>query len=213
VLTFIGPSGSGKSTLLRVLAGLQVPDSGHVKINGETLVFAPKQLLQYRRRTGVVFQAFNLFPHLSARQNLLLPLTVVHHWTPDDAQTAADAMLRTLGLLEHAHKKPAALSGGQKQRIAIARALLHHPPLLLLDEPTSALDPQMTAEVLSLLDTVRLQNRDFILVTHEMSFAEKISDHVVFLHEGRVIEEGAPEKIFHHPSTPELRAFLASIHP
>jgi polar amino acid transport system ATP-binding protein len=213
VLTLIGPSGGGKSTLLRILAGLETPDSGSVHINGSPLVFEEPALLQHRKRTGVVFQSFNLFPHLTARQNLMLPLTVVHHIAPDEARPRVDALLQRLGLLPHAEKKPASLSGGQKQRIAIARALLHSPPLLLLDEPTSALDPQMTAEVLVLLEMLREERRDFLLVTHEMSFARKISDHVVFLSRGTVVEDGPPDRLFQSPDTPELKTFLRSFTP
>lgn len=211
VLTFIGPSGGGKSTLLRILAGLEVPDSGLVVINDEPLVFEETALLRHRKKNGVVFQSFNLFPHLSARKNLLLPLTVVHHKSPQEASRIVESLLRRLDLLEHAEKKPAALSGGQKQRIAIARALAHNPRLLFLDEPTSALDPRMSAEVLSLIQELREEKHDLVLVTHEMSFAERVSDHVFFLEGGKIREHGPPQQIFHSPSTPELRAFLRSI--
>lgn len=213
VLSLIGPSGGGKSTLLRILAGLETPDHGRIVINGEPLVFEEEKLIQHRRKTGVVFQAFNLFPHLSARENLLLPLTVVHHKTRTEAISKVESMLKRLALGEHAHKKPAALSGGQKQRIAIARALLHQPRLLFLDEPTSALDPHMAAEVLRLIETLRAEQRDFILVTHEMRFAERVSDHVAFVCEGRILEDGPPQQIFHAPRTAELRAFLQTVHP
>jgi polar amino acid transport system ATP-binding protein len=213
VLSFIGPSGGGKSTLLRILAGLETPDHGHITINGEPLVFEEAKLIQHRRKTGVVFQSFNLFPHLSARENLLLPLTVVHQKTRTEALSDVETMLKRLALAEHADKKPAALSGGQKQRIAIARALLHQPRLLFLDEPTSALDPHMASEVLRLIETLREEQRDFILVTHEMRFAERVSDHVAFVCDGRILEDGPPQQIFHSPRTPELRAFLHTVNP
>lgn len=211
VLSLIGPSGGGKSTLLRILAGLEIPDHGHITINGEPLVFEEDRLIQHRRKTGVVFQAFNLFPHLSARDNLLLPLTVVHGQSRSHALSEVESMLGRLALGEHAHKKPAALSGGQKQRIAIARALLHKPRLLFLDEPTSALDPHMASEVLRLIETLREECRDFILVTHEMGFAERVSDHVAFVCEGRILEDGPPQQIFHAPRSAELRAFLKTV--
>jgi polar amino acid transport system ATP-binding protein len=213
VLTLIGPSGGGKSTLLRILAGLESPDSGSIRLNDNPLVFDEEHLQAHRRKTGVVFQSFNLFPHLTALENLLLPLTVVHRIPPQEARKQVDALLEKFALRDHAHKKPAALSGGQKQRIAIARALLHQPALLLLDEPTSALDPHMSAEVLGMIESLRTENRDFVLVTHEMAFARRVSDQVVFLCGGRILETGSPEDIFQRPRVPELQNFLSSLHP
>ena len=210
-LVLIGPSGGGKSTLLRVLAGLETPDAGSVTLNGETMVFHEQALLQHRRKTGVVFQSFNLFPHLSVLKNITLPLTAVHRKNEGEAQQIAMDLLRRFQLEGHACKKPAALSGGQRQRIAIARALAVQPQFLLLDEPTSALDPAMTAEVLETIALLREQGRDFVLVTHEMGFARQVSDQVAFIAEGRVVETGATEAFFDAPSSPITRDFLARI--
>ncbi len=210
-LVLIGPSGGGKSTLLRVLAGLETPDSGSVMLNGERMVFQEKTLLQHRRKTGVVFQSFNLFPHLSVLQNITLPLTAVHQKPAPEAEGIAMELLRRFQLEGHARKKPAALSGGQRQRIAIARALAVQPQFLFLDEPTSALDPAMTAEVLDTIALLREQGRDFVLVTHEMGFARQVSDQVAFIAEGRVVETGATEAFFDTPNSPVTRDFLARI--
>jgi polar amino acid transport system ATP-binding protein len=210
-LVLIGPSGGGKSTLLRVLAGLERPDSGTVEINGSPLIFEEAQLLAHRRRTGVVFQGFNLFPHLGALENITLPLTAVHGYTPEKAAAVARELLERFQLTSHAAQKPAALSGGQRQRVAIARALAINPQFLLLDEPTSALDPVMTAEVLETIETLRSQGRDFILATHEMGFARRVADQVAFIAEGRLVEIGSPEKLFGEPDSEETRTFLARI--
>ncbi len=210
-LVLIGPSGGGKSTLLRILAGLETPDSGRVTLNGKTLVFEESALLQHRRKTGVVFQSFNLFPHLTTLENITLPLTAVQRKSLGEAEHIAMELLRRFQLEGHAHKKPAALSGGQRQRIAIARALAVQPQFLLLDEPTSALDPAMTAEVLDTIAMLREQGRDFVLVTHEMGFARQVSDWVAFVAEGRIVETGPTESIFNAPSSPVTREFLARI--
>ncbi|RFC45243.1 MAG: polar amino acid transport system ATP-binding protein [Verrucomicrobia bacterium] len=210
-LVFIGPSGGGKSTLLRILAGLEKPDSGEVEINGKPLVFEEAQLLKHRRNLGVVFQGFNLFPHLSAVENVVLPLTAVHGHTHAQAREVAMELLRRFQLDAHADKKPAALSGGQKQRIAIARALAVQPQVLLLDEPTSALDPAMTAEVLETIELLRDQGRDFILATHEMGFARKVADQVAFIAEGRLVELAEPGTLFGASSAPATRRFLERV--
>jgi len=210
-LVLIGPSGGGKSTLLRILAGLETPDSGGVILNGETLIFEESTLLQHRRKTGVVFQSFNLFPHLTTLENITLPLTAVQKKPGSEAEHIAMELLRRFHLEGHAHKKPAALSGGQRQRIAIARALAVQPQFLLLDEPTSALDPAMTAEVLDTIAMLREQGRDFILVTHEMGFARQVSDWVAFIAEGRLVEAGATESFFNAPKSSVTRDFLAKI--
>jgi len=210
-LVLIGPSGGGKSTLLRILAGLETPDSGIVTLNHDTLVFEESALLKHRRKTGVVFQSFNLFPHLTTLKNITLPLTAVQKKPDDEAEHIAMELLRRFQLEGHAHKKPAALSGGQRQRIAIARALAVQPQFLLLDEPTSALDPAMTAEVLDTIAMLREQGRDFILVTHEMGFARQVSDWVAFIAEGRLVEAGATESFFNAPKSSVTRDFLAKI--
>jgi polar amino acid transport system ATP-binding protein len=208
-LVLIGPSGGGKSTLLRIIAGLETPDSGTVAINGKTVAFDERSLLLHRRNIGVVFQAFNLFPHLTALENLLLPLTVAHGQTKAQAQDAALRILSRFGLEGHASQKPASLSGGQKQRIAIARALVTKPQLILLDEPTSALDPEMTHEVLEMIKELRDQGRELILATHEMAFAKNAADQIAFVAEGRILEFGKPPELFASPQHPQLRMFLS----
>lgn len=208
-LVLIGPSGGGKSTLLRIIAGLETPDSGTVAINGKSVAFEERSLLLHRRNIGVVFQAFNLFPHLTALENLLLPLTVAHGQTKAQAQDAALQILSRFGLEGHANQKPASLSGGQKQRIAIARALVTKPQLILLDEPTSALDPEMTHEVLEMIKELRDQGRELILATHEMAFAKNAADQIAFVAEGRILESGKPSELFASPKSPQLRMFLS----
>src|SRR5881227_926618 len=175
-LVLIGPSGGGKSTLLRIIAGLEFPDAGEVEINDERVIFQEEPLLRHRRTVGTVFQAFNLFPHLTALQNITLPLEKVHGHSPAQAIEIAHQHLQRFQLEKHAVKRPAELSGGQRQRVAIARAVSIKPRLLLFDEPTSALDPEMTAEVLDMIKEVRDEGRDFVLVTHEMGFARQIAD-------------------------------------
>ena len=208
-LALIGPSGGGKSTLLRVLAGLEYPDAGQVEINGQRLEFAEEKLAAYRRRIGVVFQSYNLFPHLTARENLLLPLEQVHRLP--DAAARADQVLERFRLGPHAHKKPAELSGGQRQRVAIARALAIDPEFLLMDEPTSALDPEMTAEVLDVIAGLREAGRPLVLVTHEMGFARQTADTVAFVADGVVRECRPAQAFFGEPETPEAQRFLERI--
>lgn len=210
-LALIGPSGGGKSTLLRLLAGLERPTSGTITVDGEPIPDAPDALRRYRSSVGVVFQSFNLFPHLSALENLTLPLTKVHGYTESEAREHAMSALERFQLSAHAHKRPAALSGGQKQRVAIARAIAIRPRLLFFDEPTSALDPEMTAEVLDVIAELREQGSDFVLVTHEMGFARQVADCVAFLSEGRLIESGPAEELFEKPRSRVCRDFLSRI--
>jgi polar amino acid transport system ATP-binding protein len=210
-LVLIGPSGGGKSTLLRVIAGLEIPDAGGVEINGERVQYEEPALLRHRRGIGTVFQAYNLFPHLSALKNITLPLEKVHGQTAADATETAMRILARLRLETHAHKRPSELSGGQRQRIAIARAIAIKPRLLLFDEPTSALDPEMTAEVLDLIKELGDEGRDFILVTHEMGFARRVADHVALLVDGRIAEAGPVEQVFDRPRTDQSRDFLARV--
>ncbi|MGB8170406.1 MAG: amino acid ABC transporter ATP-binding protein [Chthoniobacteraceae bacterium] len=210
-LALIGPSGGGKSTLLRVIAGLETPDAGTVSLDGATVDFREASLREHRRHLGVVFQAFNLFPHLSALANLTLPLEKVHGLAPDAALDLAQQTLARFELADHAHKRPAELSGGQKQRVAIARAIAIKPRLLLFDEPTSALDPEMTAEVLDAIDELKNEGRDFLLVTHEMGFARHVADRVAFLSAGRIVEHAPAAELFATPQTAECRDFLARI--
>jgi len=210
-LVLIGPSGGGKSTLLRIIAGLEYPDSGDVEINGQPVVFREEELLRHRRTVGTVFQAFNLFPHLTALQNITLPLEKVHGHSTADAEQIARQFLARFRLESHAAKRPSELSGGQRQRVAIARAVSIKPSLLLFDEPTSALDPEMTAEVLDMIKELRDEGRDFILVTHEMGFARQVADQVALLADGRIAEAGEVRQIFEHPASTQTRDFLARV--
>jgi polar amino acid transport system ATP-binding protein len=207
-LVLIGPSGGGKSTLLRVLAGLEHPDAGSVALDGEVLSFTEAALLQHRRRVGVVFQSFNLFPHLTALHNITLPLIQVHGLGVEEAEARALEHLRRFQLEAHAHKKPAHLSGGQRQRVALVRAVAIKPRLLLFDEPTSALDPEMTAEVLDMIAELRAEGRDLVLVTHHLAFARTVADQVAFLADGKLLESGASEQLFTAPATEPCRRFL-----
>ncbi len=210
-LALIGPSGGGKSTLLRIIAGLEYPTSGQVALNDRTIEYNDQALLRHRRSIGTVFQAFNLFPHLTALRNITLPLEKVHGRTPAEARELAEGTLRRFRLLDHAHKKPAELSGGQRQRVAIARAIAIKPQVVLLDEPTSALDPEMTAEVLELIEELKKEGRDLLLVTHEMGFARRLADRVALLAEGRIAEIGPPEQVFDHAQSDITREFLRRV--
>lgn len=189
-LAITGPSGGGKSTLLRILAGLQKPQSGQVVLDGQEIVYEDEPLHNWRKSIGVVFQAYNLFPHLTALQNIVLPMTTVHGVPKEVANARAEQLLERFKLTEHMHKKPGQLSGGQQQRIAIARAIAVSSGLLLLDEPTSALDPFMTREVLDMLKELVDEKRTILMVTHEIAFAAGVCDHMVYLEEGRIVEAG-----------------------
>jgi polar amino acid transport system ATP-binding protein len=207
-IVLIGPSGGGKSTLLRMLAGLVMPDQGSVEIDGEPLPTGEEDLIRYRRRIGTVFQAYNLFPHLTALANVTLPLTQAHGYTKAAAQEYAMELLGRFQLEAHALKKPFELSGGQQQRVAIVRAVAIKPRFLLLDEPTSALDPEMTAEVLDIIAELRAEGRELVLVTHNMGFARKVADHCLFISNGKIHESGPAQQLFSEPQTAELRGFL-----
>ena len=210
-LALIGPSGGGKSTLLRIVAGLEYPSSGTVMLNDRAIEYSDEALLRHRRSIGTVFQAFNLFPHMTALKNITLPLEKVHGKTPDEARELAEGTLKRFQLLAHAYKRPAELSGGQRQRVAIARAIAIKPQVMLLDEPTSALDPEMTAEVLELIEELKREGRDLLLVTHEMGFARQIADRVALLAEGRIAEFGPPQQMFDAPESPITKAFLSRV--
>ncbi|MEW6160273.1 MAG: amino acid ABC transporter ATP-binding protein [Verrucomicrobiota bacterium] len=210
-LVLIGPSGGGKTTFLRVLAGLEFPDGGEVELNGEPLQFEEIRLRRHRRTVAVVFQAYNLFPHLTALQNITLPLEKVHRHSPAEAREVAMSLLQRFRLESHAYKNPAQLSGGQRQRVAIARAVSIQPKLFLFDEPTSALDPEMTAEVLEMIEQLRAEGREFILATHQMGFARRVGERVAFLADGRIVEAGPAEEFFAHPAAPQTRDFLAKV--
>ena len=210
-LALIGPSGGGKSTLLRIIAGLEYPSEGAVALNGQPIEYTDDALLRHRRSIGTVFQAYNLFPHLTALRNITLPLEKVHGKTAAEARELAEGTLRRFQLLDHAHKKPAELSGGQRQRVAIARAIAIKPQVVLLDEPTSALDPEMTAEVLELIEEIKREGRDLLLVTHEMGFAHRLADRVALLADGKIAEFGPPEQVFVAPQSEVTRDFLRRV--
>ncbi len=208
-LALIGPSGGGKSTTLRLLAGLERPSSGSLSVNGKLLPTDETGLREYRKTIGVVFQAYNLFPHLDALTNIALPLEVVHGESPNDARLRATALLERFQLQEHARKKPAELSGGQNQRVAIARALAPSPEFLLFDEPTSALDPEMTAEVLDVIESLIQDGKRIIIVTHQMGFAKRAAETIALIADGKVEELGKAEKLFSSPSSKLTERFLA----
>ena len=212
-LVLVGPSGGGKTTLLRILAGLDLPVEGSVSFAGVPVPRDEAGLLAYRRKVGTVFQAYNLFPHLSALDNLTLPLIHVHGLTPAAARERVAEPLERFKLAEHAHKRPSQLSGGQKQRIAILRALATQPERLFLDEPTSALDPEMTAEVLEMIGELKALGTRFVLVTHEMGFARKVADEVAFVGGGKVVASGPAATMFEHCPEPRVRDFFARILP
>jgi polar amino acid transport system ATP-binding protein len=210
-LVLIGPSGGGKTTLLRVLAGLEQPETGEIEWSGQRMQFDETGLLRHRRSVGMVFQAFNLFPHLTALENITLPLEKVHDYSRLQARERALELLNRFGLDKHADQKPSALSGGQRQRVALARAVAFKPRVLLCDEPTSALDPEMTAEVLDMLRQVIDEGCDVILATHVMGFARVVADRVVFLAGGRIVETGDAPDFFDAPATEQCRRFLATV--
>ncbi|MES2439055.1 MAG: amino acid ABC transporter ATP-binding protein [Verrucomicrobiota bacterium] len=211
VLVLIGPSGGGKSTLLRILGGLETADSGTVKINSHLLLQDAMALQAYRRKNGFLFQQFNLFPHLTARRNISLPLEKVHGHPPAKAGEIAMRALDRFGLIDHADKLPAQLSGGQQQRVGIARAVAHQPEVLFLDEPTSALDPEMTAEVLELIQELAEAGQDIILSTHEMGFARAVADHVAFVAAGKIEELAPPAELFGAPKSALCQRFLSRV--
>lgn len=211
-LAIIGPSGGGKTTLLRILAGLETPDSGTIVLNGRTLDFSSENaLVQHRRQVAVVFQAYNLFPHLNAENNLVLPLVKTRGVKQQTAVAESKMLLERFGLAEHAHKFPNELSGGQKQRVAIARALALKPEILLFDEPTSALDPEITAEVLDVINGLREENRDLVLVTHEIGFARHACERVAFVSEGQVKTSGPSATLYDQSDSPEFQRFVSRI--
>lgn len=211
VVALLGPSGGGKSTLLRVLGGLLVPEEGAVLVNGKELPHDEAGTLQVLRQNGFVFQGYNLFPHLTALQNVTLPLTSVHGQGPEAAHQRAIELLTRLGLASHLRKRPAELSGGQQQRAAIARALASRPRLLLLDEPTSALDPVMTGEVLDVIRELAHEGQQIVLATHEISFARLVADWVVFLANGQVVESCPAVKFFDDPTSSYAKDYLTAL--
>jgi polar amino acid transport system ATP-binding protein len=211
VLALLGPSGGGKSTLLRLIGGLESPESGSLSVDEKLVPEDEKALRIYRSQIGTVFQSWNLFPHLDALANIMLPLTAVHGMSSDEARSRSEELLARLRLDGHAHKRPAELSGGQRQRVAIARAVAIRPKLLLFDEPTSALDPEMTAEVLEVIADLKAEGRTFILVTHAMNFARTVADEVAFLGGGKILEHNSAQDFFAAPQTDIARRFLERV--
>lgn len=217
VVSVIGASGSGKSTFLRCLNFLERPTSGEIRFKGETLHVEgergprPREIERLRRHTGMVFQQFNLWSHWTVLENIIKIPMHVHRLDRSSAIERALDLLAKVGLSDKKDAYPAALSGGQQQRVAIARALAIDPDLLLFDEPTSALDPELVGEVLSVIRGLAGEGRTMIVVTHEMGFAREVSDRVVFFHDGRIEEEGAPGDILRQPRSPRLQSFLSSV--
>ncbi|WP_244847026.1 amino acid ABC transporter ATP-binding protein [Caballeronia sp. SL2Y3] len=208
VVSIIGKSGSGKSTLLRTLNGLESIDEGSIEIDGEHIDARRADLRALRLKVGMVFQQYNLFPHLTAGQNVMLAQTVVKKIHKAKARASAHTVLERVGLGDKFDSYPEQLSGGQQQRVAIARALAMNPSVLLCDEITSALDPELVGEVLAVVEDLARDGMTLIMVTHEMRFARNVSDKVVFMHHGRVWESGAPEQIFERPASVELQRFI-----
>ena len=212
VVCIIGKSGSGKSTLLRCINGLEAFDSGHLSVDGQALQHGNAQAMrELRQQVGMIFQSFNLFPHLSAGRNVMLAPTLVRGLPKEEAHERAQALLERVGLGDKFDRLPEQLSGGQQQRVAIARALAMAPSVLLCDEITSALDPELVGEVLQVVEMLAQEGMTLIMVTHEMAFARKVSDRVVFMHQGRIHEMGTPDEIFNRPSTAELQQFLSAL--
>ena len=221
VVAIIGPSGSGKTTLLRCIAHLEQPSSGHVEIAGERIgtvlsgdrsrAMTDREIARLRRGIGMVFQRFNLFPHLTALENVMLgPLRVLRQ-SRAAVEPQARELLRKVGLAHKAGDYPERLSGGQQQRVAIARSLAMQPRLMLFDEATSALDPELIGEVLAVMRDLARNGMTMLVVTHEMGFAEDVANRVVFMDHGRIVEEGAPETLFRAPSHPRTRSFLRAV--
>ena len=210
VVVVIGPSGSGKSTLIRCLNLLEDYQHGDVTVDGEK-VLRGKGLAKVRAEVGMVFQSFNLFPHLTALVNVALGPMRVRGLLKKDAEERARALLAKVGLAEHAHRFPGQLSGGQQQRVAIARALAMEPKVLLFDEPTSALDPEMVGEVLDVMQDLARTGVTMVVVTHEMGFARRVADRVIFMEAGAVVEQAAPDVFFDAPREPRTQAFLQAI--
>jgi polar amino acid transport system ATP-binding protein len=212
VIAIIGKSGSGKSTLLRCINGLETFQAGNLQVQGQSLdVSNPAAMRELRQRVGMIFQSFNLFPHLSAGKNIMLAPMRVKKLSEAAAQAKAKILLERVGLADKFDAMPDQLSGGQQQRVAIARALAMEPAILLCDEITSALDPELVGEVLRVVESLAKEGMTLMMVTHEMNFARRVSDRVIFMHQGMVHEMGTPDALFGQPQTPELQLFLASI--
>jgi polar amino acid transport system ATP-binding protein len=217
----IGPSGCGKSTLLRCINYMEIPSSGHVYMEGELFgerkientfgKLSSKELAKQRSQIGMVFQGFYLWPHLTAIDNVALGPTVVNQMPKNEAYDLAKSMIKKVHLTPKINEYPERLSGGQQQRVAIARALAQRPKLMLFDEPTSALDPELIGEVLNVIHELAREGRSMVLVTHEINFARELADHIIFLHDGVIIEEGPPHEVIDNPKNERLKTFLKQI--
>lgn len=211
VLVVIGPSGSGKSTFLRCLNLLEKPTGGGIYFDGDDLTDPKLDINQHRQKMGMVFQHFNLFPHMTILRNLTLAPCKLLKQSKEEAEAKAMELLERVGLADRAAAYPSQLSGGQKQRIAIVRALCMSPEVMLFDEPTSALDPEMVGEVLNVMKSLAEAGMTMVVVTHEMGFAREVADRVIFMADGKIVEEGKPEQIFSAPEQPRTREFLAKV--
>jgi len=211
VVVVIGPSGSGKSTMLRCINHLETPTAGEIIVDGKRLSHKNKDINAIRREVGMVFQQFNLFPHLTALENVTVAQTVVRKRSRKEAEKVARAQLERVGIPEKADVYPGQLSGGQQQRVAIARALAMNPKIMLFDEPTSALDPEMIKEVLDVMMQLAKEGMTMIVVTHEMGFARNAADRVIFMNEGRIVEEATPDVFFTNPKKERTKLFLSQI--
>lgn len=211
VVVVIGPSGSGKSTLIRCINHLEEHQQGRIVVDGTELTDDVRNIDQIRRETGMVFQSFNLFPHLTVMENITLAPIRVRKWKKSQAEERARFFLEKVGIPEQAHKFPGQLSGGQQQRVAIARALTMGPKVMLFDEPTSSLDPEVIGEVLGVMVTLAREGMTMVVVTHEMGFAREVGDRVVFMDAGQIVEVGTPEHFFTDPREERTRAFLSKI--
>lgn len=211
VVAIIGPSGSGKSTLLRCLNGLEVAQQGKIVVEGQPLLHTQKVLTSIRAEVGMVFQQFNLFPHLTVAENIMLAPTKVRGLSKVEARERAIALLGKVGLAEKADVRPPSLSGGQAQRVAIARALAMEPKMMLFDEPTSALDPEMVGEVLAVMKQLAADGMTMVVVTHEMGFAREVADRVVFMEQGFIVEVATPAQMFENPTQERTKQFLSKV--
>ena len=211
VVVIIGPSGSGKSTFLRCLNGLETFTSGHIMIDGVDLADKKTNLNKVRREVGMVFQQFNLFPHKTVLENIVLAQQVVRNRKREEAEDKGRMLLKKVGIAEKENEYPIRLSGGQQQRVAIARALAMDPKIMLFDEPTSALDPEMVGEVLDVMKQLAVEGMTMVVVTHEMGFAKEVGDRVIFMDYGKIVEEGDPEEFFNNPREERAKLFLKQI--
>ena len=211
VVVVIGPSGSGKSTFLRCLNLLELPTGGQILFDGTDITDKNCNINLHRQKMGMVFQHFNLFPHMTILKNMTIAPMQLLHKSKEDAEKTAKELLARVGLADRANAYPSQLSGGQKQRVAIVRALAMQPEVMLFDEPTSALDPEMVGEVLEVMKELANSGMTMVVVTHEMGFAREVADRVLFMADGKLIEEGTPEEIFSHPKSPRLQDFLAKV--